>query len=148
MFKKFSLIFFLAVGLGTFLVLRPYLFPKKQIPRLEDRLPDADFLGRAYVLDVARETSGMLYYHKIPFRDLLSYEFILSQGKQYGLNLQNPVYFFANENGNWGALIQVSDSSKISEGLERLRKFTEIKDSITSICYFTKATILNGFLTA
>jgi hypothetical protein len=130
MFKKFSLIFFLAAGLGAFLFLRPYLFRKTEIPRLEDRLPDGDFIGRAYILDVARETSGMLYYHKIPFRDLFSQEFILSQGKQYGLNLQDPVYIFANENGNWGALVHVSDSSKIIEGIERLRKFDDISDSI------------------
>jgi hypothetical protein len=130
MFKKFSLIFFLALALVAFLVLRPYIFKKVENPLIIDRLPDAEFIGRAYILDVARETSGMLYYHKIPFRDLLSYEFILSQGKQYGLNLQNPIYFFANENGNWGAIIEVSDSSKILEGIDRLRKFTEITDSV------------------
>lgn len=130
MFKKFGLIFVLALALAAFLVLRPYIFKKADPPLITDRLPDADFIGRAYLLDVARETSGMLYYHKIPFRDLLSYEFILSQGKQYGLNLQDPLYFFANENGNWGALLQVSDSSKILEGIERLRKFTKITDSL------------------
>lgn len=130
MFKKISLIFILAVALGAFLVFRPYLFTKKEPPTLEDRLPDADFLGRAYVLDVARETSGMLYFNKIPFRDLLSYEFILSQGKLYGLDLQQPVYFFGNESGDWGAMIPVSDSSKILDGIERLRKFADITDTI------------------
>jgi hypothetical protein len=130
MFKKFTLIFILSASLAAFLFLRPYLFRKTEIPRIEDRLPDGDFLGRAYVLDIARETSGMLYYHKIPFRDLFSYEFILSQGKQYGLNLQDPVYLFAKQNGNWGALVHVSDSSKIMDGIERLKKFIDIRDSI------------------
>jgi hypothetical protein len=130
MFRKITLILILSVALGAFLVLRPYIFGKVQLPRIEDRLPDADFLGRAYILDVAKETSGMLYYHKIPFRDLLSYEFILSQGKQYGLNLQLPVYFFANEEGDWGAVLTVSDSSKIREGIVRLGKFIDIKDSL------------------
>ncbi|MFN5845178.1 MAG: hypothetical protein ACK46O_05645 [Flavobacteriia bacterium] len=130
MFKKFTLIFILALALIAFLILRPYIFPKQEMPLVQDRLPDADFIGRAYVLDVARETSGMLYYHKIPFRDLFSQEFILSQGKLYGLNLQNPVYLFANEGGDWGAIVQVSDSSKIMEGIERLRKFIEISDSM------------------
>jgi hypothetical protein len=46
----------------------------------------------------------MLYYNKIPFRDLLSYEFILSQGKLYGLNLQKPIYFFGKEKGDVGAI--------------------------------------------
>ena len=130
MFKKITLILILSVALGAFLVLRPYIFSKNDIPRIEDRLPDADFIGRAFILDVARETSGMLYYHKIPFRDLFTHEFILSQAKLYGLNLQNPAYFFANENGNWGAIISVSDSSKIMEGIDRLRKFVEIEDSV------------------
>ena len=130
MFKKLSLILFLAIGLGAFLILRPFLFKKHEIPRIIDRLPDSDFLGRAYILDVARETSGMMYYNKIPFRDLFSHEFILSQGKLYGLNLQNPVYFFANEKGDWGALIEVTDSSKISEGIERLKTFIEIDEEL------------------
>jgi hypothetical protein len=130
MFKKITLIIFLSVALGAFLILRPYIFRKSAPPRIEDRLPDADFIGRAYVLDVARETSGMLYYHKIPFRDLLSYEFILSQGKLYGLNLQNPVYFFGNERGDWGALVQVTDSSKIYDGIERLGNFIDITDTL------------------
>jgi hypothetical protein len=130
MFKKFSLIVILSVALGAFLILRPYIFNKFDSPRIEDRLPDADFLGRAYILDLARETSGMLYYNKVPFRDLLSYEFILSQAKLYGLNFQDPVYFFANEDGNWGALVVVSDSSKIHDGIERLGKIIEIEDSL------------------
>ena len=88
MFKKISLIFILAISLAAFLVLRPYIFKKTEAPLIVDRLPEADFLGRAYILDVARETSGMLFYHKVPFRDLFSYEFLLSQGKMYGLNLQ------------------------------------------------------------
>jgi hypothetical protein len=130
MFKKITLIFILAVALGGFLVFRPYFFNKKAPATIEDRLPDGDFIGKLYVLDVARETSDLLYFNKVPFRDLLSYEFILSQGKQYGLDIQNPVYFFGNENGEWGALIPVSDSSKILDGVNRLRKFAEIEDTI------------------
>ncbi len=130
MFKKLSLIIILSVALGTFLVIRPYLFNRNDIPRLVDRLPEADFLGRVYLLDLARETSAMLYYNKIPFRDLLSYEFLLSQSKLYGLNLQDPTYLFADENGNWGALVAINDSSKIHDGLERLSKIIEISDSV------------------
>jgi hypothetical protein len=130
MIKKISLIIFLALALAAFLILRPYIFRKEAPPRIEDRLPEADFLGRAYLLDVAKETSGMLYYHKIPSRDFFAQEFILAQSKMYGLNLQQPVYFFANEGGDWGALVQVSDSSKIRQGIERLRKMIDIKDSV------------------
>lgn len=130
MFKKVTLIILLAGALGAFLVLRPYIFRKTEQPLIVDRLPEADFICRAYILDVARETSGMLFYHKIPFRDLFSYEFLLSQGKMYGLNLQNRAYLFANESGNWGAVLEVSDSSKINQGIDRLRKFIDIKDTL------------------
>lgn len=130
MFKKITLILILAVALGAFLVLRPYIFKKTEQPLIVDRLPETDFIVRAKILDIARETSGMLFYHKTPFRDLFSYEFLLSQGKMYGLNLQNTAYLFANENGDWGAILEVSDSSKINEGIERLRKFIEIEDTI------------------
>jgi hypothetical protein len=129
MYKKITLIVVLAVALAAFLVLRPYIFRKEAPPRIEDRLPEADFIGRAYLLDVARETSGMLYYHKVPLRDFFSYEFILGQSKTYGLNLQEPAYFFANEAGDWGAVIEVSDSSKILQGIERLRKLMDVVDS-------------------
>ena len=130
MYKKITLIIVLAVALAAFLVLRPYIFKKEAPPRIVDRLPEADFVARAYLLDVARETSGMLYYHKVPFRDFFSQEFILSQSKLYGLNLQQPSYIFANEEGDWGTIIEVSDSSKILQGIERLRKVTAIKDTV------------------
>jgi hypothetical protein len=130
MFKKITLILILSVALAGFLILRPYIFKHQDAPTIEDRLPDADYIGKAYILDVARETSGMLYYNKIPFRDLLSYEFILSQGKLYGLNLQKPIYFFGKEKGDVGAIIQVSDSSKIGEGIKRLTKIIAVDDTL------------------
>ena len=50
----------------------------------------------------------------------------------YGLNLQQASYLFANEEGDWGALVQVSDSSKIYQGIDRLKKFAFISDTIVS----------------
>lgn len=129
MIRKTITIVILASALGAFLYLKPFLFQKPTPPRLIDRLPSADFIGKANVLDLARETSGMMYYHKIPFRDFTSYEFLLGQGKMYGLNLQKQVYLFGNESGDWGCLIEVSDSSKINQGIERLQKFISIDDT-------------------
>lgn len=128
--KKIFVIIILSIGLGAFLFLRPYFFKNKAYPALVDRLPEGDYLGKAYLLDLARETSGMMYYHKLPFRDFFSYEFLLGQAKMYGLNLQDPIYYYANNNGNWGALARVTDSSKIGAGIERLRKLSSIKDTI------------------
>jgi hypothetical protein len=128
--RKILTIIFLAVSLGLSLYLRPYFFKKPPPPRIVDRLPDADFLGKANLLELARETSSMMYYHKIPFRDFTSYEFILGQSKMYGLNLQKPVYIFGNERGDWGALLHVTDSSKMSQGIDRIKNFLDIRDTI------------------
>jgi hypothetical protein len=132
MFKKFTLIIILSIALIAFLIVRPFLFDKVEEPRIEDRLPEADFIGRAYLLDLARETSSMLQFNDVNYRDLLTYEFMLSQSKLYGLDLQNPVYFFAHENGNIGCLIPVADSTKILDGISRIHKLAPIKDSVGS----------------
>jgi hypothetical protein len=147
MYRKVIFILILAGSVGGFLYFQPFINKKKQFPSIIDRLPTADFLGRCYLLDLANETSSMLFYHKIPFRDFFSQEFLLSQGKSYGLNLQKPVYFFANENGNWGVMIEVSDSSKIYPGILRLNKLLNLKDTLV---YQQKSYLYekeNGYLT-
>lgn len=146
MYRKISLIFFLAIALAAFLILRPYIFGKKQLPTIEDRLPDADFLGHARILNIAKEVSGMLYYYKVPYREFLSEEFILAQAKTYGLQVQNPSYFFANEDESWGGIVELSDSSKVSAGIEKLRHLFQIKDTVIAnhkVIVFEKG---NGYL--
>ncbi len=128
--RKTTFLIILVTTLASILFIRPYLNSLYQKPSFEERLPEADFLARCYLLDVAKETSDMLFYHKIPFRDLFSYEFLLSQGKSYGLNLQKPMYFFANENGNWGVMVEVADSSKMYGGIERLKKIIDLSDTL------------------
>ena len=130
MIRKVFIIVILAAALACFLFLKPFFFHKSLEARLIDRLPCADFIGKLNILELARETSGMLYYHKLPFRDLCSQEFLLSQGKSYGLDLQKPIYIFGNEAGDMGCLIYVSDSMKIASGIERLRKSVNIKDTL------------------
>jgi hypothetical protein len=135
MFKKISLILFLAILLASLLFIRHFWTGKNEQPLLVDRLPTADFLIRANVLDVAGETSGMLHYNKVPFRDFFSQEFLLGQAKSYGINLQRPVYIFAYESGFWGALLHITDSSKVMSGLTRLNK---MKPSIDTTFYRKK----------
>ncbi len=130
MYRKILFVLILATSVGSFIYLKPYFDGFRDHPSFVDRLPNADFLGRCYILDLAKETSGMLFYNKIPFRDFFSQEFILSQGKNYGLNLQKPLYFFANENGNWGVLVEVTDSSKILPGIQRLTKLLSLTDTL------------------
>lgn len=129
MFRKISLIVFLAISLALFLVLRPYLFSKEEPPSLHDMLPNGDYLVQADILELAREASGMLYFHKVPFREFLSKEFLLAQAKSYGVNLQRPCYLFANEDASWGAFIEVLDSSKIFAGIDRLRRNFDLRDT-------------------
>jgi hypothetical protein len=130
--KKILTIIVLALSLAGFLYLRPYLFKKEAPPRVIDRLPNAEFLGKANILELARETSGMMFYNKVAYRDFTSYEFILSQSKMYGVDLQKPAYLFGNENGDWGAILHITDSSKTANGIDRIRNFVSIRDSIIS----------------
>jgi hypothetical protein len=129
-FRKISTLLLLAGALGLVLFLKNILFQKPTPPRLIDRLPTADFIATANILELAKETNGMLQYNKISARDFTTYEFLLGQGKMYGIDLQQNVYLFGNEDGNWGAMARLSDSSKIMGGIERLKKFVDISDSV------------------
>jgi len=86
--NKVLLIVMLCALLGLFLYLRPRLFAPKPEPTLMDRLSEGHIIGRFFLLDVARETSSMLYKQKVPFREYMTYDFLLSQGKSYGLDIQ------------------------------------------------------------
>jgi len=130
MFRKIVFVLLLAASVGSFLYFKPYFNTNKDAPSFIDRLPSGDFLGRCYLLDLANETSSMMYYNKIPFRDFFSQEFLLSQGKSYGLDIQKAVYFFANEKGSWGVMVEVSDSNKILPGIQRLDKLIGLKDTL------------------
>lgn len=130
MVRKVFFILFLISLLVGFFYFRPLWSNKETPPTLLDRIPDGDFLGRVYLLDVARESTPLTFHNKIPFRDLFSPEFMLAQAKSYGLDLQRPAYFFANETGEWGALVHVIDSSKIYSGVVRLQKNIDLKDTL------------------
>ncbi len=128
MLRKLTFIFVLAILFGAFLIVNPYLKKGKEPPAIEDRLPDADFMATVDCIRLAREVNGMLYYYKVPYRDFLSPEFILSQAKAYGLHLQNPTYFFANKDGEYGILAELTDSTKLGQGIEKLKHFFDVKE--------------------
>lgn len=127
--NKIFLIALLCAALGLFLFIRPRLFAPEPKPSLMDRLPESEILGRFYLLDVARESSPMLFYHKIPFRDLASADFLLSQAKNFGLDVQKQSYFFADRSGEWGTFLSVIDSSRIQNGLIKLEQFVPVTDT-------------------
>lgn len=128
--RKGSFIILLISLIAGYFYFKPFFHGKKIEPSILDRLPVGDFLGQIFVLDVAREANSFLYYNKIPFRDFLTYEFILAQGKNYGLDLQKPIYFFANESGEWGSLISLNDSSKIIAGINRVKQYVDFEDTL------------------
>lgn len=132
MFRKLFTIFLLAGALATILYFKPWVTEDTLPPRIYDRLPEADIIGQTDVLDLSRTLSKTMFYYKIPFRDFLSPDFLLSQGKNYGLNFQEPVYFFANEDENdlkdWGAIAHLRDSSKMQAGIVYLKKFTNVSE--------------------
>jgi hypothetical protein len=128
--RKGLFIVFLISLIAAYFYLRPYFYGREPEPNIVDRIPVGDFLGKIKLLDVAREANSFLYYNKLPFRDFLTAEFILAQGKNYGLDIQKPAYVFANADGEWGAIIAVTDSSKILQGVSRLSKNIDIKDTL------------------
>jgi hypothetical protein len=132
MARKIAFILFLIGLLVGFFYFRPLWSNKEPRPTMLDRMPDGDFLGRFSLLGIARESKPLTYHNKIAFRDLFSPEFLLAQGKNYGIDLQRPAYFFANENGEWGALVHVNDSSKIYSGIVRLKKNIDLNDTMVS----------------
>lgn len=131
MLRNVLIIFVLAAGLATLLIWQPWRGNEEVSPRIYDRLPDAEIIGVSNVLELSSSLSETMFYYKIPFRDLISPDFILSQGKNYGLDVQSPVFFFMNEENNlpddWGVMISVRDSSRVREGIENLKNFLEIK---------------------
>ncbi|MDX2359245.1 MAG: hypothetical protein QNK23_00470 [Crocinitomicaceae bacterium] len=133
MYRYLLLIFALAAGLAALLYFQPWISDDDADPRLIDRLPDGQIIGSSDILELSKTLSKTLFHYKIPLRDFLSPEFILSQGKNYGLDVQSTVYFFANHDKleliDWGALIAVHDSSKVQDCLARFNNFVEITSS-------------------
>ena len=133
MYRKLGLIL-IVVSTISFLFL--YLRNRNEVEptRFIDRLPDADIIGRADVLEMATEFMPTLYYYKIPVREFVSPDFFLSQGKAYGIDFQTPLYFFGTESDekikDWGALIPVDDSSKVLDGILAIGSVFDVRDTI------------------
>lgn len=130
--RKGLFIILLIAILSSYFYLRPLFFKEPEEPLLEDRMPEGDYLGRMYLFDLAKETTDLLFYNQLPMRDLLTPDFLLAQAKSYGIDLQKPSYFFANENKEWGSLITLTDSAKIRSGIIRLKNNFEIKDTVVA----------------
>lgn len=128
----FSAIVGLCLGLVALLIVKPWK-TEVESPRFVDRLPMSEIIGRTNILNLAKDFIPTIYQNQISFREFISPEFILSQGKINGLDLQRPIYFFGSQSNTdieeWGMMFHVSDSSKLYPGIKRFEKITAIKDS-------------------
>lgn len=136
MYRKLTLIMVAAILFAAFLFFQPwkYLFASDQTPSFYDRLPVADNIGRSDILSLSASFSPSLYHYQSPLREYLSPEFLLSQGKNYGLDFQSSIYFFADDKGSkqftdLGIMVMVLDSSKIGEGIQRFSNLMPFRDT-------------------
>ena len=134
MLKKALLILFLAGGFAYLLVFQPWKKRSNREVSIIDRLPIGSVIGNSNLLDFSDELSKIFFYYQLPFRDVVSSNIILSQSKKYGIDVQSPVYFFANDSlltiNEWGVVATVQDSSKLFDGINQLRKYTTIDDTL------------------
>jgi len=120
----------LAATLGILLFIRNKNLNKETPVALADRLPVSEILVRANILELCKNLGPVLFKYKLPIREFASADFLLSQGKQYGINVQTESYMFLDrEMKEWGILVSLKDSSKIATLLERFQKNTTIADS-------------------
>ena len=130
MAKKVFFIFLLALSLGAFLVLKPLFSKKPEAPTILDRLPDEEFIGRLNLIDFARESEKITEKNQVGVKDFLAHDFLLSQSKNYGIDLRKYSYVFGNSKGEFGLIVELTDSSKIIAGINRLKIVYPIKDTL------------------
>ena len=131
MYKKIIIIVLLAILLiGVLIYITPLEENQVDQNRIEHILPEADLVGRVRVLDLLKETSDMLIFNNVKARQFLTYEFILSMAKMYGIDLQSPVYIFANDRGDYGLVIPLFNMDKLNDAIERIEIDFEVSDSI------------------
>jgi hypothetical protein len=145
MIKKSLIIIFLSILLGLFLYFRTSFDSQNNEARIIDRLPDAEYIGSSSLLDLAKETSPLLYFYKIKNRDLSSVEFLLAQAKNFGLNVQEKMYFFYDESGEGGLMFHVTDSTKVLLAIKNFNAKSpdENKSENKNTVYFSDQLKLN-----
>ena len=130
MYKKIFIIIILAIFLGLLLYIKPFKEKETESFKIEYILPEADLVGRIRVLDLLKETTDLLIFNNVKVRQFLTYEFILSIAKMYGIDLQSPVYIFANDRGDYGLVIPLLNSDKLNNAIERVQIDFEVSDSL------------------
>lgn len=128
MVKKSLIIVILSILLGILLYFNFFLKTAENQTRIIDRIPDGDYIGSSSLLKLAEETSPLLYFNKMPHRDLSSAEFLLAQSKNFGINAQEKAYFFINETGDFGLLLNLLDSAKVRLAINKINDDKNLKN--------------------
>ena len=130
MYKKLAFILFLALFLGVLLYLKPFERTKKELVKIETFLPEAELVGRIYLLDFLSESTDLMLFNEISQRQFLTSEFVLSLAKKFGLDVQNAVYVFANERGDAGSVVPLYTTQKLKSALDRISLENNVKDTL------------------
>lgn len=133
--KRF-LIFLAVLILGAFIVIYFPLTTQEEEPdaRIIDRIPDADIIGSTDLINLSESLSKALYFYQLPIREYIDPDFTLAQAKKYGVDAQEPVFFFGNLNNQelacLGALITVRDSTILGEGIRQFNQLSPLQDTL------------------
>lgn len=101
--------------------------------KITDRIPVGEILVRCNILELNKEINSILFKKKLPIREFSSTDFLLSQGKQFGINIKSDAYMFTDrELSEWGMIISLTDSSQVIKLVDRIKSNTKIKDSSTN----------------
>jgi hypothetical protein len=128
--NRLTFLLILVSLLGSFFFYRYVLLEEKPFPKIEDRLPDEEYIGKINVIDLVDGIKPLLFKNQVPYRDFIASDFILSQTKNAGINLQKPVYFYISNENEIGALISLSDSSKVPKAITRIKSLFDVQDTI------------------
>lgn len=134
-----------ALLIGIFFY-QPILFPKKPYPSIEDRLPDAPIIGKINLIELTDKIVPLLFKQKIAYRDFISTDFILTQAKSGGIDVQKPIYFYSTDEDEMGILMSVSDSSKVPAIISKLSSFYNLQDTIIGTHLAHKITTHNIYI--
>ena len=150
MLRKTLLILILAGTLAALLFYKPWKKEQDLTVVLLDRLPVGSIIGQTDLLSLSNELSKTMFYYELPFRDIVSPNIILSQGKKFGIDVQAPIYFFANDSSfkikEWGVITSVQDSSKINLGVGQLIKGFDFKDTLVYNTNFAYSSEYNLYI--
>jgi len=126
--RRLTLIFVIAIVFGAFLIVQPRYQQNREQPKIEDRLPKANWMAMIDCVSLSKEINHLLFHYKIPYRDFLTPDFVLSQAKMYGIQLQHPMFVFFNSEKDCGVVAHLSENADLALGVDRLKHFFDVKE--------------------